>query len=518
MSANWLKDAIFYEVYPQSFRDTNDDGIGDLPGIIEKLPYIKELGCNGIWINPCFDSPFQDAGYDVRDYKKIASRYGTNEDMVQLFQEAHKLGIKVLLDLVPGHTSEEHPWFQESAKAEENEYSHRYIWTKMALARPKNYPFVAGEYPRDGAYIINFFKCQPALNYGFWNCENSWNHAIDDPAPMATREAMKDIMRFWLDMGCDGFRIDMAESLVKNDPDHEGTKIVWRDILGTIHAEYPECAIVAEWGVPTESLDCGFDMDFVLDWNSTVSQVMMRNYIQDRKTKEIIENHSYFTKGSNADATAFLKEFLPQYEAVQGKGLWCFITSNHDHVRPSAGLTELERKLAFSWIFTMPGVPFLYYGDEIGMDYRNLPTKEGGYHRTGSRTPMQWDDSKNLGFSDAPAEKLYLPVEDHASHTVSAQEGVKVSLLETVRELIKLRHQEEELQSYSRFAVYQAESGSRLFAYKRGENILVATNPGSGTECCQLDGDYKILYTIGEPVVEGKTLKMPAQSFVVLKK
>lgn len=518
MSANWLKNAVFYEVYPQSFRDTNGDGIGDLPGIIEKLPYIKELGCNGIWINPCFDSPFRDAGYDVRDYKKIAPRYGTNEDMAQLFKEAHKLGIKVLLDLVPGHTSEEHPWFVESAKAEENQYSHRYIWTKMALARPKNYPFVAGEYPRDGAYIINFFKCQPALNYGFWNCENSWNQRITDPAPMATREAMKDIMRFWLDMGCDGFRIDMAESLVKNDPQREGTKIVWQDILGTIHKEYPQSAMVAEWGISTEALDCGFDMDFVLDWNSNVSKVMMRNYKQNLKTGEITDNNSYFSKGSNADATAFLKEFLPQYEAVRQKGLWCFITSNHDHVRPSAGLTEDERKLAFSWIYTLPGVPFLYYGDEIGMEYRILPTKEGGYHRTGSRTPMQWNDGKNLGFSDAPAEMLYLPVEDNAAHTVAAQEGVKGSMLETVRELIALRRGEEELQNYSPFSLYYAREGSRLLAYKRGEHILVAMNPGAGTETCALDGNYKLLYTVGAPAVEGKTLTLPAQSFAVLKK
>lgn len=518
MAASWLKDAVFYEIYPPSFRDSNGDGIGDIPGMIEKLPYIKDLGCNGLWINPCFDSPFRDGGYDIRDYKKIAPRYGTNEDMAQLFKEAHRLGIKVLLDLVPGHSSEEHPWFQESAKLEENAYSHRYIWTKMALIRPKNLPFVAGEYPRDGAYIINFFKCQPALNYGFWNRENSWNQGIDDPAPLATREAMKDIMRFWLDMGCDGFRVDMAESLVKNDPDHKGTQIVWRDILGTIHAEYPDCAFVAEWGVPEKSLDCGFDMDFVLDWNSNVIQGMMRNFQHNRKTGEITENNSYFAKDSGADATAFLEEFLPQYEATKEKGLWCFITANHDHLRPSAGLTEQERKLAFSWIFTMPGAPFLYYGDEVGMEYRTLPTKEGGYHRTGSRTPMQWNDGKNLGFSDAPAQMLYLPVEDNATHTVSNQLGVKGSLLETVRELICLRRREEELQNYSPFTAYQAEPSSRLLAYKRGENILVSMNPGTGTECCQLDGDYKILYTIGQPVVEGKTLKLPAQSFVVLKK
>lgn len=125
MSASWLRDAVFYEIYPQSFRDSNGDGIGDLPGITEKLPYVKSLGCNALWINPCFDSPFKDAGYDVRDYKKIAPRYGTNEDMAQLCRRAHALGIRVLLDLVPGHTSEEHEWFRKSGEAEPNEYSGR---------------------------------------------------------------------------------------------------------------------------------------------------------------------------------------------------------------------------------------------------------------------------------------------------------------------------------------------------------------------------------------------------------
>lgn len=128
-NTSWLKDAVFYEIYPQSFNDTNADGIGDLNGIIEKLDYIKDLGCNALWINPCFDSPFYDAGYDISDYYKIAPRYGTNEDARRLFDAAHKKGIHVLLDLVPGHTSIMHPWFAMSQKAAKNEYTDRYVWT-----------------------------------------------------------------------------------------------------------------------------------------------------------------------------------------------------------------------------------------------------------------------------------------------------------------------------------------------------------------------------------------------------
>jgi maltose alpha-D-glucosyltransferase/alpha-amylase len=125
----WLNNAVFYEIYPQSFYDSNGDGIGDINGIIEKLPYVKSLGCNAIWLNPCFDSPFKDAGYDVRDYKKVAARYGTNEDLVNCFKKAHQIGIRIILDLVPGHTSDQHAWFIESQKAQTNTLTNRYIWT-----------------------------------------------------------------------------------------------------------------------------------------------------------------------------------------------------------------------------------------------------------------------------------------------------------------------------------------------------------------------------------------------------
>ena len=170
----WLKDAVFYEIYPQSFCDTNGDGIGDLPGITSKLDYIKGLGCNALWINPCFDSPFKDAGYDVRDYKKVAPRYGTNEDLAQLFRTAHEKGMHVLLDLVPGHTSEEHPWFKASSQVEKNEYSGRYIWTDHCFAGGDGMPFIGGETDRNGTYILNFFKCQPALNYGYGKIHEVW--------------------------------------------------------------------------------------------------------------------------------------------------------------------------------------------------------------------------------------------------------------------------------------------------------------------------------------------------------
>ena len=515
MSASWLKNAVFYEIYPQSFRDTNGDGIGDLNGITEKLPYIKSLGCNALWLNPIYDSPFKDAGYDVRDHKKIASRYGTEEDLVNLFEQAHKLGIRVLLDLVPGHTSEEHPWFKESAKAEENEYSDRYIWTANAFCGGDGMPFIGGEHNRDATYIINFFKCQPALNFGYRDIhDSSWQMPIDAPAPLANREAMKDIMRHWLKLGCDGFRVDMADSLVKND---HGTKSatmeVWKDIAGAIHAEYPDAVLVSEWNNPQQALGCGFDMDFMLDWGGNGYNRLMRFYQLDKKGN-ITEDNSYFKAESKADITGFLKDY--PYEEWKDMGLRCMITGNHDTKRCSFNLTDLERRLAFAMILTMPGAPFIYYGDEIGMAYRWLPTKEGGYHRTGSRTPMQWDSSANLGFSSATAEKLYLPVDPaENAPTVENQEADPNSMLHFVRNLIALRHGQEDLCNDSPFQVYSAEEGSRLFAYKRGK-LLVAVNPGLQALPLELDGHYRILYTLGQAQIGGKKLQLDQQSFVIL--
>ena len=159
----WLDNAVFYEIYPQSFLDTNADGICDFQGIINKLDYIRELGFNALWINPFFLSPFGDAGYDVADYYTAAPRYGTNEDLKRLFAEAHKRGIHVLLDLVPGHTSVEHKWFRESMKPEKNADSDRYIWTDSVWETPENMGCLRGISQRDGSCALNFFSCQPVL-------------------------------------------------------------------------------------------------------------------------------------------------------------------------------------------------------------------------------------------------------------------------------------------------------------------------------------------------------------------
>ncbi len=514
MAADWLKDAVFYEIYPQSFRDTNADGIGDFQGIIEKLDYIRSLGCNALWINPCFDSPFKDAGYDVRDYKKAAPRYGTNEDLYRLFEEAHRRGIHVLLDLVPGHTSEEHPWFKASSKAEKNEYSNRYIWTNHWFMGCKDLPYIGGETERPATYILNFFKCQPALNYGFFRREQPWQLPTDHPDCVATREAMEDVMRFWLSHGCDGFRVDMAGSLVKYDDEKKtGTSAVWRKIRQMLDREFPQAALVAEWSDPKVALRCGFDMDFYLNnWGNGYS-TLMRDYEDPDKA-----DNSYFRRDApDRDIRRFLDVYEDWYGDTRELGYISLLTCNHDTVRPRFSLTTDELKLAYAFLFTMPGVPFLYYGDEIGMRYQQLPTKEGGYFRTGSRTPMQWNNGKNLGFSEGDAEKLYLPVDPAAdAPTVEAQEGDPDSLLNTVRRLLALRHQQQDLQSDGAYAPVCTEKG-RPFVYRRGQ-LLLAVNPSGDTLTAPVDArGRQALFSIGSGKAGADGLTVGPQSFLVLK-
>ena len=512
ISPAWLRDAVFYEIYPQTFYDTNGDGIGDFAGITAKLPYIRSLGCNALWINPCFDSPFKDAGYDVRDYKRVAPRYGTNEDLYHLFEEAHRQGIHVLLDLVPGHTSEEHFWFRKSGEEQPNEFSGRYIWTDNWFKGMPGVPYIGGECPRNGTYMLNFFKCQPALNYGWLHPTQSWQSAIDSPEAIATREAMKDVMRFWLDHGADGFRVDMAASLVKGDDDKKtGTCAVWRDIRAMLDRDYPEAAMVAEWSCPRQAIaGAGFHMDFMLEHWDNGYHTLLRD-----------GENSFFHRDGQGDIRRFLQDYLPQYEASYKSGYIALITCNHDTPRVCPDLTPDEVKLAYAFLLTLPGVPFVYYGDEIGMRYQaDMPTKEGGYTRTGTRTPMQWTAGKNLGFSEADAARLYLPVDPAPdAPTVEAQEGDPASMLETVRALIRFRHEHEDLAADADFEAFEIPGEPHALVYRRG-NMMLFVNPCPRT--IALPADMASLFTgktckfaIGADKSALSSASLPAQTFAV---
>ena len=503
----WLDNAIFYEIYPQSFNDTNGDGIGDFQGIIEKLDYIKELGCNALWLNPCFDSPFGDAGYDVADYYKAAPRYGTNEDLKRLFEEAHARDMHVLLDLVPGHTSVEHPWFKASLKAERNEYTDRYVWTDSIWEEPQGMGSLRGISDRDGSCAVNFFSHQPALNYGFLNPIRPWQQPMDAPGPRATLEEMKNVMRFWLSMGCDGFRVDMAGSLVKNDMDSQGTIRLWQEVREFLNEEFPMAAMVSEWGEPDKSLQGGFHMDFLLHFGPSHYNDLFRC------------EEPFFSDRGKGDVSAFVAKYLENYEKSERKGLICIPSGNHDMDRLARALQGDSLKIAFAFLLSMPGAPFIYYGDEIGMRYvENLVSVEGGYGRTGSRSPMQWDGSVNAGFSTAPKEMLYVKQDESADRpTVEKQMADENSLYYEIKKLIQIRQSHKALQSKGEITFLYAQENAYPLAYLREEDderILVVINPAGREVYFECAYEPKeTIYSFGKEMMwaDGK-MTVPAQS------
>lgn len=503
----WLDNAVFYEIYPQSFCDTNGDGIGDFNGIISKLDYIMELGCNAIWMNPCFESPFGDAGYDVSDYYKVAPRYGTNEDIKRLFEEVHKRGMHILLDLVPGHTSVEHKWFLESMKAEKNEFTDRYVWTDSIWEEPEGMGCIRGISDRDGSCAVNFFSHQPALNYGFYQPNRSWQQSMEDEGPKATLEELKNIMRFWLKMGCDGFRVDMAGSLVKHDEDGKGTIELWKNVREFLDREFPMAAMVSEWGEPDKSLQGGFHMDFLLHFGSSHYNDLFRC------------EEPFFSNRGKGDVSQFVAKYLENYEKSERKGLICIPSGNHDMDRLARSIHGVNLKITFAFLLSMPGAPFIYYGDEIGMRYvENLVSVEGGYGRTGSRSPMQWDDSLNAGFSTAPKEKLYIPLDESVDRpTTKAQMEDETSLYHEVKKLIAIRKEHSALQSKGEIAFVYAEENAYPLAYLRSdaeEKILVILNPAAREVSFEYQEPIKnTLYSLGgEVVTSNGTIIVPPQS------
>lgn len=445
----WLANAVIYEIYPQSFADSNGDGIGDLPGVRSRLDYLQWLGVNVIWFNPCFASPFRDAGYDVSDYLTIAPRYGTNEDMLALVKEAKSRGIRVLLDLVAGHTSVDHPWFRGSM---EDPSDHRYVWTD----KPGD-AFVPSPGSRPGWYLKNFFPEQPALNFGYARlaADEPWRQLPDTAGPQANRAALREIIGYWLDRGVAGFRVDMAFSLIKDDPGLVETTALWRELGAWMRQAHPDAVLLPEsdeWRTVDAGARGGFDADFSLVIHEEHS-ALFNNGGAGLLPWQSAEEPCYFDADADvADGTRAFEKFLGLWnhhlEANGGERLVVLPSADHDFSRLACGRrTDEQLPAAFTFLLTWGSIPSIYYGDEIGMRYLpGTPEKEGSiwtpkYNRAGCRTPMQWDSSRlNDGFSTAPPGDLYLPQDTDASRpTVEAQMDDPGSLLHFVRGLVQLR-------------------------------------------------------------------------------
>ena len=509
---NWLNDAVVYEIYPQSFYDSNGDGIGDLQGIIQKLDYIEDMGFTAIWLNPINESSFRDAGYDVTDFYSVASRYGTNEDYRALCNAAHARGMKVMFDLVAGHTSIDHPWFVESAKVEKNEYSNRYIWTTSSFDEG---PGIASLGERDAKCINNFFWSQPALNYGYAhpNPENPWELPVTHPDCVAMKEELKKIIDFWMDLGTDAFRVDMAASLIKGDTDGTAMQTFWHEIRAHIESRNPEVLLIAEWAFPARAIKAGFHLDFLLHSGPSAYRSLFR-YERGRNTISGMVGHSYFNKEGKGNINEYLDRFLYDLKETKGKGYIGHITGNHDMQRLAYLRAPEEIKACMVFLFTMPGVPFVYYGDEIGMDYiEGLPSKEGGYIRTGARTPMQWNNDENHGFSvsDTP----YLPTDSRkGAPTVEMQKKDENSLLSFVKKLVALHKETAALHAEADFNILMP---GYPFVYERmaeGKKLFIALNPSQYSHYYDAPKFSKIL--LSQNVEQkGDRLIMNGISFII---
>ena len=452
MATPWYKDAIFYELYIRAFKDSNDDGHGDLPGVIEKLDYLKALGVDCIWLLPFYPSPLKDDGYDIADYYNIIGDYGTLADFERLIAEAHRRGLRVITDLVVNHTSDQHPWFVESRSSRDNPKRDWYVWSDTDTrypgvriifldTEPSNWTYdpATGQY-----YWHRFYASQPDLNY-------------DNPE---VQQEMINVMRFWLEKGIDGFRVDAVPYLIER----EGTNC---ENLPETHAylkrmrqfaneHFPEAVLLCEANQPPEDVVAYFgdDDEFHMGFHFPV---MPRIFMALRR-------------GEAASIRAIMERTPP----IPDRAQWCTFLRNHDELTLEM-VTEEERQwmwqeyapdprmrlnlgirrrlaplldndnekimLANRILFSLPGAPIIYYGDEIGMgDNIWLPD------RNGVRTPMQWDDSANAGFSAAPPDRLYAPVINDPVYgyqrvNVARQVNDPESMFSQLRDLIALRKQ-----------------------------------------------------------------------------
>lgn len=449
----WYHHTSIYQVYPRSFFDSNGDGIGDIPGIIQKLDYIKDMGYEAIWFSPFYASPQRDFGYDISDYKNIAPEYGTLADAEQLIKEVHARGMKVIFDMVMNHTSDEHGWFKESASSKDNPRADWYIWRD----KPNNWSSLIGgtgwhySETRKQYYWASFLPFQPDLNYR--NPE--------------VKKAMFDVVRFWLDRGVDGYRLDIFNSIYKDEKfrsnsavRREVAKQGWsKDYVRTVkgYVNLPESI---EFAKELRKV-CDAYGDKILIGEIYGNHDLVKNYLGKEKNDglglvfnfEMLRfkfNAPYFKKLVHELETDFAEGYMPVY-----------VFSNHDRRRSMKRLRgNVEKaKLLYTLQLTARGVPCMYYGEELGMTDGRIKYKNGldpiaqkykwvarfltdladeTLNRDDVRTPMQWDSSANAGFTKSTTS--WLPVNtDYQELNVATAQKHDSSLLNTVRQLLWLR-------------------------------------------------------------------------------
>jgi alpha-glucosidase len=456
MSEPWWKTAVFYQIYPRSFKDSNADGVGDLPGIISKLDYLAQLGIDAIWVSPFYSSPMDDFGYDISDYKNVDPIFGSIADARALIAEAHRRKIRILFDLVINHTSDQHPWFIEARSSKENPKHDWYIWkprtqpsTGKKLPRPNNwvcqFEFKSAWWDNDETdewYLGTFTRHQPEVN---WRNDS-------------LREAMYDVVKFWLDEGIDGFRMDVVNWYIKDETFRSNPlSFNANPDLFQNHIYDRNRPEVHEICREIRKISDAFPGERVLVGEIFTREAKIAASYQGDGTDELHLSFNMKMLYLKWSARAFSKALQQWYEALPEKGWPNFTLSNHDQPRHGTRFRahdELEQlarmQIAAMLLLTVRGTPFIYYGEEIGMTNARIPRKELvdptgitfwplPMGRDGERTPMQWTDEPGAGFTDNSVRPWLRIHENHHARNVSEQQKNPLSLWHWYRKLIAIR-------------------------------------------------------------------------------
>jgi alpha-glucosidase len=471
MNYYWWQTGIIYQVYPRSFQDSNNDGIGDINGLIRRLDYLKWLGVKAIWLSPIYPSPMADFGYDISDYKNIDPVYGTLDDFRELLEEVHSRNLKLLMDFVPNHTSDQHPWFIESKSSRDNPKRDWYMWYDAHPdgTPPNNWLSVFGgkawEWDESSGqyYYHAFLKEQPDLN---------WRNP-------EVRQAMYDIMKFWLDLGIDGFRIDVIWHLIKDrhlrdnpkNPFYEEHMNHYDSLLPLYSTDQAEVHEIVE---EMRAIHDQYNEHMMIGELYLPIQRLVTYYGVAGKGAHLPFNFTLISIPWNAPQISMA---IDEYESALPENAWPnWVIGNHDQPRITSRVGLSQARVAAILLLTLRGTPTMYYGDELGMrdvpvplsevmDPQGLNMPEKNLSRDPARTPMQWDNSLNAGFTGG---KPWLRL-DRRYHriNVESEKNDQFSMLSFYRRLINLRQSEMSLMAGDYIPLH---SNNQMIAYFRRMN------------------------------------------------
>jgi alpha-glucosidase len=519
----WWQRGVIYQIYPRSFQDSDGDGVGDLAGIEQRLDHLEWLGVDAVWISPIFPSPMADFGYDVADYCGIHPMFGTMEDFDRLLGACHDRGLKLLLDLVPNHSSDQHPWFKESRASRDSPKRDWYIWRDPADGGgpPNNWLSVFGgpAWELDEAtgqyYYHAFLTEQPDLN---------WRNPD-------VRRAMAEVMRFWFERGVDGFRIDVLWHVIKDErlrdnpknPDYEPSQVPYEQLLPTYSTDQPEALEVAS---EMRAVADEFDERVLIGEMYLPIERLVAYYGRNGEGVHLPFNFQLLTLPWDARE---IDRAINEYEGSLPAGGWPnWVLGNHDKSRIASRVGTAQARVAAVLLLTLRGTPTIYYGDELGLQDVPVPRERmqdpqglrlaSEFSRDPQRSPMPWDASERAGFS---AGTPWLPLNpDYAERNVEAQRTDQGSMLSFYRRLLALRREREAL-AVGSFRPLEADGDVIVYVREAdGRQVAVALNLGGSprpVDLAEYGGDV-LLGTHPEREgqrVSGRVQLRPDEAFVV---